>query len=131
MSEVKEFAGDACRVCRYLGRSSLSDDLSAFHASAGSKVYHPIAIGYHVEVVLDDNHSGSKRDESLKNTEQHLCVERVQPDGGFIKDEYAVLLPSSHFGGEFQTLCLTAGKRGSGLTEGNVPQTDTIELLQT
>ena len=50
--------------------------------------------------------------ERLKDTQQNPHIQRMQADGGFVKDKNRIGLCFSNFAGKLQSLCLAAGQSG-------------------
>ena len=66
------------------------DDSAAGGASAGAHVDDVVGAADDVQVVLDDDYGGSLPDQVSKYVEQGLHVERMEADGGLVKDEDGV-----------------------------------------
>lgn len=106
--------GYASRVCSYLFRGALCYDSSAFFAATGAEVDYIVAISNHVEVMLNDDDGCAKVEQLLEHPDERLCVQRMQPDGRFVKDEDAVVLAASHFTGQFEALRFSSRKVRGG-----------------
>ena len=109
-----------------LGGGALEDDLAAVVAGAGPEVDDPVGVRHHGLVVCDHDHRLPGVHQPVEQTEQLLHVGEVQARGRFVEDEDVALLP--HVGGELEPLPLTAGQRGEGLTEADVPEPDVGQL---
>ena len=65
----------------------LADDLAAAVAALGSEVDDPVRGPDHVEVMLDDHHRVSGRDELPERGEEGRHVVEMQPGGGLVEEE--------------------------------------------
>ena len=73
--------------------------------------------------MFDDDDGGPFVQEALEHLEQGLDVQGMEADGWFIKDKDRISLAFSQFTGQFQPLCLSAGKAGSVFAQSQVAQT--------
>ena len=105
-------AGGAVRLPGDLRRRARGHDPSAVLAAARAHVDHVVGIGDHVEVVLDHQHGAALVDEPLEDAQQHLDVERVQPDRGLVEDEQRPGLGAAQLADQAQALGLAAGRAG-------------------
>ena len=80
--------------------------------------------------MFDDNDRSSLIQEALEHLEQGLDVQRMEADGGFIKDKDGISLAFSQFTGQFQPLGLPAGKAGGVFAQAQVAQAQVLESLE-
>ena len=59
-----------------------------------------------------------------------LHIQRMQADGGLIKDKDGVRLASAHLAGQLEPLRLAAGQAGRGFPQGEVAQAQILQHLQ-
>ena len=50
--------------------------------------------------MLNDDNCCAAFDQSVKDLQKRLHVQRVQADGGLVKDKYGCILLPPHFGGQ-------------------------------
>ena len=72
----------------------LADDLATAVAALGSEVDDPVRGPDHVEVMLDDHHRVSGRDELPERGEEGRHVVEVQPGGGLVEEEQGTAAPA-------------------------------------
>ena len=120
-------AGEAVCSAADVFRGAGCDDRSAFFSAARAHVDDVVCAADDVEVVFDDDDSGSVGDELAEDAEERLDVQGVESDGGFVEDEERVVLGASHFAGELESLRLSAGEARRGFSEGEVSQTEFVE----
>ena len=85
----------------------------------------------HVEIVLDDDHGIAFVYQSLQHEQQFAHVLEVQARGRFVEDIHCLAGgPALQLGGELDALRLSAGQRGRGLPEANIPQSDLHERVE-
>ena len=82
----------ALRICLNFLRRPGRHDASAALPAAGAHVDDVVCATDHVQVVLDDDDSGSLTDEGLEDEKEGLHVQRVEADGGLVKDKDRVPL---------------------------------------
>lgn len=123
----------ACHAARSLGkllRRGGRDDAAALLTPTRAQVDHPVCVGDHVQVVLDDEHAGAVLDEPVQDREQDLDVQGVQPDARLVQDEHRALLGGAEVGGQLEPLGLTARQRRRRLPEREVTQSEIREQPQ-
>ena len=106
-----------------IGRRPLCDDTAPLNAAAWAHVDDPVGATDQVQVVLDDENGRSPLDEVLEHVDEDLHVIRVQADGRLVENVERAVLPSPHFRGQFEPLCLATGQSGRCLSERQVAQT--------
>ena len=72
--------------------------------------------------MLDHDDRGALGNQAVEHSQQHLHVERMQADRGFIEHEDGIVLHAAHLARELQALCLAARERRRGLAERQVAQ---------
>ena len=141
-------SGVASPPARDRGRPARRDHASAAASSLGTEVDDPVGGGDDVEVVLDDEHRVSGREQRVERRDQAGHVLEVKPRGGFVEDEQGVAwgvacgaargaargAPGVVTGaarrevlGELQPLRLAARERRHRLAEPQVAETDCRE----
>ena len=58
----------------------------------------------------------------LKDAQQNLHIQRMQTDGGLIKDEYGILLGLSNLAGKLEPLRLASRQSGRFFAKGQVAE---------
>ena len=83
----------------------------------------------HVEVVFDHQYAVTGFDQPVQAGQQVDDVSQVQTGGRFIQDIQDVAAPPqlAEFARQFDALGLAAGKRGGGLSQGKVAQSQLIQ----
>ncbi len=71
-----------------------------------------VGVTDHIQIVLDDHHSGPAVDETLEHAQQSAHIQRVQADGGLVEYKHGIVLPVAHLAGELEPLGLPARKAG-------------------
>ena len=77
-------------------------------------VDHVIGVTDKVEVVFDHDNRGALGNESVKHTQQHLNIERMQADRGLVEHEYGIVLHAAHLACKLKSLRLAARDAGVG-----------------
>ena len=98
-------------------------------APARAHVDHVIGVTDKVEVVLDHDDCGALGNEAVEHTQQHLNIERVQANCGFVEHEYGIVLHAAHLARELKALRLAARKRRRGLAEREITQAQVVQGL--
>ena len=80
--------------------------------------------------MFDHDNRGSLGNEAVEHTQQHLDIERMQADRGFVEHEHSIVLHAAHFARKLKTLSLAARKRRRGLTEREITQAQVVQGLQ-
>ena len=62
--------------------------------------------------MFNNNNGRSVIQKRLKDTQQNLHIQRMQADGGFVKDKNRIGLCFANFAGKLQPLRLAAGQSG-------------------
>ena len=124
------FSGDAGGIGGHLLRCAAGHDASAALAAAGAKVHEIVGVADHIQIVLNDHHSGSAVNETLEHAQQGTHIQRVQADGGLVEYKHGVGLPFAHLAGELEPLGLPARKAGRGLAQSQVAQPQAGKGLQ-
>jgi hypothetical protein len=106
----------------------LEHDRAAAVAAVGPEVDHPVGVGDHVEVVLDDDHRAAAVDEPVEQPEQVPAVGHVQPRSRLVEHVHVALLVQPP--GQLEPLALAAGQGGQRLAQGEVAQPDVDHRLQ-
>ncbi len=70
----------------HLLRRALGDDAPAAGATFGAEVDHPVGLGDHVQVVLDDDDAVAGVDQAVQHANKLLDVGHVQPHGRLFED---------------------------------------------
>src|SRR5262249_13522092 len=100
-------------------------------AAFGPKIDDVIGTFNDFHIVLDDDDRMALLDQLIERPKQSLDVMKVQPGGGLVEDEQcAGLARFRHMGGEFQTLQLTARKRGQWLAKAHIFKSDRAQGCQ-
>ena len=95
------FSGDAPGIFPDLLGGAGSDDLSAGFPAARAHIDDVVGVADHIQVVLDHHHSGALFDEGLEHAQQSPDLQRMQADGGFIKDKDGIRLAPAHLAGRW------------------------------
>jgi len=104
---------------------ALRDDAAAAFAAFRAEVDDPVGLLDDVEIVLDDQDGVAERDEALENIEEFADVVEVKAGGGLIENvKRAAGLALGKFARELDALRFAAGKRGGGLAELDIAETD-------
>ena len=99
-------------------------------AAARSHVDHIVRIFDHIQVVFNDDNGRTVMKKRLKDAQQNLHIQRMQPDRRLIKHKHRIRLSFSHFAGKFQPLCLSAGKARCFLAQRQIAQSQIFEHFQ-
>ena len=82
--------GPALRRLFDLLRRARGYDPSALLSTAGTHVDDVIGVSNHVQIMLDHDNGGAVFYEDLENAQQRPHIERMQTDGGLVKDENGI-----------------------------------------
>ena len=123
-------SGQALRAGAEFSRSSAHHNAAALCASSGTHIDNVVRAADHIEIMLDDDHCGAVVEQAPEDLQENTDIFGMKADRGFIKDEDGILLPSAHFAGQLEALCLAAGQAGCLLSQGQVTQTQIMQDLQ-
>lgn|SRR5579871_1845016 len=119
------FAGVRMRTARNLLGSAGGHDHAALGAAFGAEVDNPIGGLNDVKIVLDDDERSPALEKFAEGRKQFLNIVEMQARRGFIEN-----IKDAGIGGvdqmsrEFQALRFAARKRGGGLAEAQIAETD-------
>ena len=82
-----------------LGWSPCKEDVSSLRSSFGAKFNDMMGLCNKIEVMFDDNNTGTTGNEAFQRSQEACNVLHVKADGGFVKDEQGFGII---FGGTFQ-----------------------------
>ena len=119
--------GGSCQFNEIFGRP-LPHDASSTGSGFGAEVHDPVGRLDHIEVVFDHDHGVPHFDQAFEHFEQFVDVVEVQAGGGFVEQvEGAAGLWSCQFRSQFHSLGFTSRECWSGLSEGEVVESDGAE----
>ena len=76
--------------------------------------------------MFNDDNGRTMMKKRLKDAQQNLYIQRMQTDGGLIKDEYGILLGLSNLAGKLEPLRLASGQSGRFLAKGQVAESELL-----
>ena len=116
------------------------DDAAAAGAAFRAQVDHPVGLGDHVQVVLDDDDAVAAVDQPVQHADQLLHVGHVQPDRRLVQHVQRarralaaardVVAHLAQLGDELDALRLAARQRRARLAQRQVAQADVGQQLQ-
>ena len=98
--------------------------------TARAHVDHVIGVTDKVEIVFDHDNRGALGNKAVEHAQQHLNIERMKADRGFVEHEYGIVLHTAHLARKLKTLRLAARKRRRGLTEREIAQAQVVQSPQ-
>src|SRR5678815_3252114 len=115
----------------HLLRGTRGHNLATLNTAVRPEINNPVGGLNDVQMVLDNNYRVAKVCQSIEDIEQLFHIIEMQTGRRFIKDiqslaggTFAELL------GKLDTLSLSAGKRGSRLSQPDIPKANVNQRLQ-
>src|SRR5580704_770513 len=127
-SAGKKFAGMRLRVTRDLFWRARRDDLAALIAALGPQVDEPVGGFDDVEIVLDDDERRAGVEQLAECGEKFGDVVEMEAGGRLVENvEDFLVFAAGQVRRELETLRFATRKRGRGLAEAQVAETDFVE----
>ena len=111
--------------------SADGNNVSACISPLGAKIDHPIGTLYDVEIMFHNEYGIASIHESFEHRDELPHIGHVQPRRRFIENvERAAGGFLREFSGEFDSLCLSSGKRRRGLSKREIIKPYITERLK-
>src|SRR5690348_15854904 len=117
-------------VIRNLLRRTLSDDATTVVATLRPKIDQPVLTLDDIQVRIDYDNRVASIDEALQDLKQAVNVGEVQARRGFVQNIHrAASGAARQLCSQLDALCFATRKRGGGLPQLHVAQTNIVECL--
>ena len=123
-------AGEAGGATEEAREIASEDDVAAARARLGADLDDVVGGADHGLVVLDDDNCVAGVGKVADNGDESFDIARVEADGGLVEDEESIDEGGAEARGEVDALDLAAGEGFGGAIEGEIAETDLLEVAQ-